>query len=156
MLEFKIMTDQTSSAEVMHMMRGLYSEDPADAGNAPGDAEFNRTIEFLLTTPERGRIILFAEANTIHGYALLIPYWSNEFGGTLLFVDELYVKPDSRSRGIGRQFFEFVRDTRPCDAIVCALEVSPTNHRARQLYTSIGFTPRNYTMMVCRFADHSG
>jgi hypothetical protein len=42
------------------------------------------------------------------GYALLIPYWSNEFGGVLLFVDELFVLREVRNRGIGHSFFRFL------------------------------------------------
>jgi GNAT superfamily N-acetyltransferase len=153
MLEFRTITDESSTSELMLMMRGLYSEDPADVGNAPGQIEFSRTIELLLSTPERGRIILFVDAGVVHGYALLIPYWSNEFGGTVLFVDELFVKPEFRNGGIARKFFEFLNNTRPFEAIVCALEVSPANHPARQLYKSLGFEPRSYTMMTCRFQD---
>jgi hypothetical protein len=33
----------------------------------------------------------------LRGYALLIPYWSNELGGTLLYVDEIFVIPEARN-----------------------------------------------------------
>ena len=150
MLEFKTVTDASATGQLLEMMRGLYSEDPSDA-NTPGETQFLRTIRVLLEKPDRGRIVLFFEGQTIQGYAVLIPYWSNEFGGTLLFVDELFVKPEARNRGIGREFFEFLRTQRPFDAIVSALEVSPKNLRARKLYFSLGFEPRNYTMMLRRF-----
>ena len=77
-------------------------------------------------------------------------YWSNEFGGNLLFVDELFVKPESRNRGIGRNFFEYINTERPFAGVVCALEVAPNNDRARRLYASLGFEPRSYTMMIRR------
>ncbi len=36
---------------------------------------------------------MFHEGVQLVGYAILIPYWSNEFGGNLLFIDELFVSP---------------------------------------------------------------
>lgn len=149
MLEFKPLTDASATPQLLEMMRDLYSEDPSDA-NAPGEERFRQTIRVLLEKPDRGQIVLFFEDQTIQGYALLIPYWSNEFSGTLLFVDELFVKPEARNRGIGQQFFEFLRARRPFDAIVCAVEVSPKNDRARKLYSSLGFEPRSHKMMLRR------
>jgi GNAT superfamily N-acetyltransferase len=151
MFEFRTVTDATATEQLLEMMRGLYAEDASDI-NSPGETQFRHTIKVLLEKPDRGQIVLFNEHQTIQGYALLIPYWSNEFGGTLLFVDELFVKPQARSRGIGRRFFEFLSTERPFDALVCALEVSPKNQRARKLYTTLGFEPRSYTMMLRRIS----
>lgn len=151
MLEFITMTDPAVTPQLFEMMRGLYAAEHTDPQNAPGEMHFRRTVDRLLTEPHRGRILLFIDDTAIYGYAILIPYWSNEFGGNLLFVDELFVKPEFRNRGIARKFFDFLRTQRPFDAVVCALEVSPNNSRARKLYKSLGFEPRKYTMMTRRF-----
>ena len=82
------------------------------------------------------------------GYALLIPYWSNEFGGTLLFVDELFVDEAHRGQGIARSFLTFLAGDRPYRAVALALEVSPRNERARALYESLGFHQRHHEMMT--------
>jgi ribosomal protein S18 acetylase RimI-like enzyme len=82
------------------------------------------------------------------GYALLIPYWSNEFGGVLLFVDELFVLREVRNRGIGHSFFRFLTPDRPFDAVALGLEVSPHNAKARRLYESLGFKPRKTSVLV--------
>ena len=87
------------------------------------------------------------------GYALLIPYWSNEFGGTLLFIDELFVIAQARSRGIARQFFAFLAASRPFRAVALALEVDPTNERAKNLYESIGFECRPYSTLTYRLSS---
>ena len=86
-------------------------------------------------------------------YALLIPYWSNEFGGTIVHVDEMFVAPALRNRGIGRNFFRYLDETRPFDAVALALEVSPTNAGARRLYESLGFTLRENAPLTYRFAE---
>jgi GNAT superfamily N-acetyltransferase len=149
-LEFSTFFDSSEASLVTEMMRQLYKEDPAGPGNAPTETGFENTVRILLQNPERGRIVLMIDENLVQGYAILIPYWSNEFGGTILFVDELFVKPQARGRGIGRRFFEFVRTQKPFDAVACALEVSPKNDRARRFYESTGFAPRGHTMMVSR------
>ena len=128
------------------MIRALYAED--EPASAPDYGRFPLTIERLRSEPDRGRIVLFMEDESLCGYALLIPYWSNEFGGNLLFVDELFVTPNARNRGIGRQFFEYLSAERPFDAVAVALEVSPANTRARRFYESIGFAVRRNTVMT--------
>src|SRR5260370_30692488 len=80
------MTDERSAPDVVAMMRAVYAED--GAASTADHRRFHLTIKRLLAEPSRGRIILISEGAAILGYALLIPFWSNEFGGTLLFVDE--------------------------------------------------------------------
>lgn len=147
-IDYVTMTDDTRRDVVVAMMRELYAEDPA---SAPVDAaRFPETIRVLLAHPERGRIVLLMEAADVRGYALLIPYWSNEFGGTLVFIDELFVMPEARGRGLGRGLVEWVKAERPHDAVAVLLEVSPANVRARRLYESLGFVPRENALLVCR------
>lgn len=142
------MTDATQGDAVVAMMRGLYAEDPA---SAPADAaRFPETIRVLMAHPERGRVVLILADDDPRGYALLVPYWSNEFGGMLLFIDELFVKPEARGRGLGRGLVEWVKAERPFDAVAVLLEVSPVNVRARRLYESLGFVPRANALLVCR------
>jgi GNAT superfamily N-acetyltransferase len=145
-LNFVTLTRDGDTREVLAMMRALYIED--EPAFAVDQGRFPHTIEFLLAEPSRGSVIVFEEGTTSCGYSILIPYWSNEFGGTLLCVDELFVVPEVRNRGIGHRFFEFLARTRPFDAIAIALEVSPGNLRAQRLYQSIGFRPwRNATLI---------
>jgi GNAT superfamily N-acetyltransferase len=140
------MKDHAQADNVMHMMNRLYAEDQAASEVDP--TRFPETIRTLLTQPERGQILLFCDGQAIHGYALLIPYWSNEYGGNVLFVDELFVIAGSRGRGIGRGLFAFIAQERPFDAVALFLEVSAINHRARKLYESLGMQQRTNTVLT--------
>ena len=132
------------------MMRELFD---TDAPELHVDAStFPATIDRLLAEPVRGRILLFMRSDIVCGYALLIPYWSNEFGGTVLLIDELFVEKPHRGQGMARAFFDFVTATRPFDAVALALEVSPKNARARALYEAMGFHERHHRMMTRRLA----
>ena len=147
-IEFITMTDPRQGEEVLSMMRALYAED--EAASPVDQSRFAANIQFLVAHPSRDRIVLFSRAGSAHGYALLIPYWSNEFGGTLLFVDEMFVIPEARNHGIGRSFFKYLEKVRPFDAVALALEVSPGNKGARRLYESLGFHPRENSTLTRR------
>jgi len=152
-LDFVTLTHDGDASEVLAMMRALYIEDEPAFAVDPG--RFPLTIEFLLAEPSRGSVIVFAEGAALCGYAILIPYWSNEFGGTLLCVDELFVVPVARNRGIGHQFFGFLARSKPFDAVAIALEVSPGNLRAQRLYESIGFRPRRNATLIRRLPERT-
>jgi ribosomal protein S18 acetylase RimI-like enzyme len=140
-----------SAREVLAMMRALYVED--EPAFAVDDRRFPLTIEFLLAEPSRGSVVVFMEGAAPRGYAILIPYWSNEYGGTLLCVDEIFVVPEFRNRGIARRFFEFLAQTRPFDPVAITLEVSPANRRAQRLYESLGFTRRRNATLLRRLPN---
>jgi GNAT superfamily N-acetyltransferase len=144
--DFTTVTDLRRLDQIVAMMRALYAED--EAASPVDQSRFAENLKFLVSHPSRGSIILFGEGGSLRGYALIVPYWSNEFGGTLLFVDELFVVPEARRRGIGRSFFKYLDEVRPFEAVALALEVSPGNKEARRLYESLGFYPRQNSILT--------
>lgn len=141
MTTYRTMNDRTHADAVCEMMGRLYAEDAPASGNIPRD--FRATIDYLLGDPARGRIVLLTADAAVCGYALLIPFWSNEMGGPVVTVDELFVAPDRRGRGIGRGLLAWVERERPYGAVAVFLEVSASNGRARKLYESLGFSERS-------------
>ena len=115
------------------MMRELSHEDPGTEKIT--NKKISLTFRELSNNPKRGRIVVFEKAKAIIGYALLIPYWSNEYGGN---IDELYVKPEHRERGIATSFLKRVLLAKH-EAVALQLEVTPTNTRARNYYRKFGF-----------------
>ena len=155
MIEFKTMTRGDDAGDdalaLAGMMESLYQEDPF-APDAKRE-QFPRTIQHLLACPDQGRIVLFVERDAVCGYALLIPFWSNEFGGNVVVIDEIYVRPNFRNRGIAKAFFSLVTAEKPFNAVAMGLEVSPDNSAARRLYASLGFEPRTNLAMTYRLTD---
>jgi ribosomal protein S18 acetylase RimI-like enzyme len=122
----------------------LYREDP---GPEPVDPDHIRaTLAFLGREPSRGRAVVLG-GNL--GYALLIAFWSNELGGEVCQVDELFVRPEHRSRGFGRSLFDAIErgDVWPSPPVAIALGVTPNNARARRLYEAVGFEAVGTTMV---------
>jgi len=118
------------------MMHELTYEDPSTEKITY--KKISLTFSKLSNNPNRGRIVVFEKAKTIIGYAILIPYWSNEYGGIILHVDELYVKPEHRGRGIATSFLKQILSSKQ-GIVALQLEVTPTNTRAKNYYRKLGF-----------------
>jgi ribosomal protein S18 acetylase RimI-like enzyme len=145
---YSAMGDDSHAELVCDMMRALYAEDAPSSGYVPRN--FRATIDHLLAHPDHGRVVLLTEGSSVRGYALLIPFWSNEFGGIVVHVDELFVAPAARGRGIGGGLMAMLERERPFGAVAVLLEVSPANSRARRLYESLGFRERANRILALR------
>jgi ribosomal protein S18 acetylase RimI-like enzyme len=135
---------------IVQMCQELNREDP---GPEPVEEDQMRhTLAVLRREPYRGRGAVLEIDGRVVGYALLIAYWSNEFGGELCEVDEFFVSPEHRNRGYGRSLFDTLENGEIWGSRLAAvsLGVSSNNARARRLYESLGFKPVG-TSMVRRF-----
>lgn len=75
------------------------------------------------------------------GFFVLSLGYSPEHGGTDGFIDDIYIDPAHRGRGLGRQALDLaLNESRECGIRVLLLEVEADNDRAYHLYTSMGFT----------------
>lgn len=139
---------------IVAMCLAFYREDPPVR---PVSADQVRsTLARLRAEPARGRAVVCEIDGRIVGYSLLISFWSNEYGGAICDVDELFVEPGSRSRGYGRALFEAVErgGIWPEAVVGIALVVTPRNELARRLYERIGFAAGG--TMMGRFVGRDG
>jgi GNAT superfamily N-acetyltransferase len=124
-----------------------YSEDP---GLAPvTEAQIRLTLDALRRQPHRGQAVVLEVDGSAAGYALLIPFWSNEYGGEVCEVDELFVAPSHRGRGLGSALFDAVErgEIGRTPAVAIALGVTRNNQRARRLYERLGFVETGVGLM---------
>ncbi|HUK50001.1 MAG TPA: GNAT family N-acetyltransferase, partial [Terriglobales bacterium] len=124
-------------SEFKRMCTALYREDAVD--EEINLRKISKTVRELHQNPCKGLIIIFEENAVIAGYSILIFYWSNEFGGNVLHIDELYVKPEFRRRGIATEFFQYISRTFKDQIVAFQLEVTPSNKTARSHYQRLGF-----------------
>lgn len=132
---------------VVEMCMGLYREDPS-VDPVP-EEHIRRTLAALRREPSRGRAVVLEIDGRIVGYSLLISFWSNELGGQTCDVDELYVLPEHRSRGLGSALFDAIdrAEIWPEQPVAIALIVTPNNQRARRLYERLGFRAMGTTLV---------
>ena len=135
---------------IVSMSLALYAGDAAPAG--VGAAQVRATLEMLRAEPVRGRAIVLEIGGECAGYALLVSFWSNELGGEICTIDELYLTPAVRSRGYGAMLVQLLMSGEsvwPRVPVALELEVSPENRRAFALYERLGFrVKRNSTMRL--------
>jgi GNAT superfamily N-acetyltransferase len=136
---------------VMEMVLGLYAEDPAPTPMTRPQIE--RTLRELRANPVRGRVVVWDLGSGPRGYALLCSYWSNELGGEVCIVDELYVQQSARGNGAATALVQgLVAGAWPWfrGAVAVELEVTPNNARARALYERLGFAAYKNALMRLR------
>ncbi len=131
-------------AAYLEMSNQFYHCGAAASPIPPENAE--RTFEQLIAkNPNLGGVIL--EENGVQaGYALYFTCWSCEFGGLVVFLDELYVSPDHRGKGFAGRLLRYLEDAFP-DAAALRLEVCMTNRDAINLYERHGYTFLDYHQM---------
>lgn len=122
---------------VAELIQDLYQQDPSDRPMLP--QKITATFDSLTSHPDRGCILVIEHENEIAGYSIIINFWSNEFGGNVSFIDELYIKKEFRAKGIGTDFIKYLAENKFGNAVALRLEVTPQNKKARKLYESIGF-----------------
>jgi len=118
------------------MVHELYEEDPSTKPIT--EKKIWQTIGELHNNPKKGKIVVFTKENLIIGYSILIFYWSNEYGGEVLHIDELYVKPEHRGHGVSTKFFRSLLRSEH-GAVALQLEVTASNKKALDYYKRLGF-----------------
>jgi ribosomal protein S18 acetylase RimI-like enzyme len=85
------------------------------------------------------------------GYGVLTLGFSVEYGGRDGFIDDLYLTPEARGRGLGRQAMAFLEaKARELGVRALHLEVSAENARALALYGRSGFRDNGRRLMTKR------
>ena len=81
------------------------------------------------------------------GYALLARTFSPEVGGMVLWLEELYLKPEYRGEKLGSEFLSFLNETLAPGYRRLRLEVEDYNTAAVGLYKKYGFGFLPYSQM---------
>ena len=143
-LRFRMATwrlaDPPDDDAIVAMSMALYEGDPPDPSMSP--AQVRATLAMFRAEPIRGRAIVLDADGQPGGYAFLVSFWSNELGGEICTIDELYVVSSLRSQGFATTLVEALMTDAsiwPRRPVALELEVHPRNTRARALYERLGF-----------------
>lgn len=95
----------------------------------------------LAAKPDKGQVVIFDADGLVAGYAILIFFWSNEYGGDIIEIDELYVDEIYRRSGVATKFFAWLADAFGEKCAGLSLQVSEQNQSALSFYRKLGFEP---------------
>lgn len=109
------------------------------------EAAFN---DIMAGSPHVEGYVLLDEAGGRAGYALLAHSFSQEAGGRVLWVDELYICPECRGKGLAKEFFGFIKERYANKVKRIRLDVEADNEKAIALYEKMGFGPLPYQQMI--------
>jgi len=103
-------------------------------------ALLGETVASALLDDGRALVLLARDGGRPIGVAYLSFQLTLEYGGRVVWLEELYVVPERRGQGIGQRLLEACLDVaraRGCRAV--ELEVDVSHARAANLYARAGF-----------------
>ena len=111
-------------------------------------ASITRTYLELLRHPDKGSVFLFERGESLVGYCLLLVSWSNEHGGDILTIDEIYIAPDHRGKGIAKDFIGLLSQIAPKGTRAIRIRASSKDRNAARFCTKTGFLPSGEGIMI--------
>lgn len=134
---------------LVELMLAFYAE-----SNFPLDRAWSSgAFHDLLRQPELGMVWLATHDERPLGHVVLSVRYTMEYGGLSGIIDDLYVVPTARRRGIGAALLNALRTecrSRGCRSI--QVEVGADNTSALALYSRIGLRAANDGRLVMRLA----
>ena len=107
----------------------------------------------LLEGSPHGAAYLIGPPRAPSGYVVITFGWSLEFGGLDGFIDEIYIRPGVRGRGIASETLQSLpRALAGAGLKALHLEVDRGSEDVQRLYARAGFAARpDYMLMTRRF-----
>ena len=136
----------TDRQQYIAMCREFYSGD-AVLHPVP-ENYFQRTFDALMEHSPYAAAYIIEQNGETAGYALLAKSFSQEAGGIVIWIEELYIRPQFQGHGLGTAFFRFLEEQNDGTVKRYRLEYEPDNVRGAALYRRLGFTPLAYGQMI--------
>jgi len=141
--EFKLY-HENDYKDLQQMIFSLYNEDPE--GEPINEYKINQTIQEFQKNPYKINIYLFKNNNKNIGYAILVFFWSNEYGGNLLTIDELYILEKYRNKGVATEFMSFIENIE--NIVALQIETTPSNRRSFEYYKRLGYKSNQNSHLI--------
>lgn len=139
---------ESDREKYIEMAKAFYAS-PAVLHNVPCE-HFEKTFDEMMRSEVYALGYIIEDKGKTAGYALLSKTFSQEAGGITVWIEEIYILPEFREKGLGSAFLEFVKNEIP--AARYRLETEPENERAKVLYKRNGFEKLDYEQFVIDMA----
>jgi GNAT superfamily N-acetyltransferase len=123
----------------------------AEMGYDTDAAHHEAAVLPLLEGSPHGAIWLVGPRRAPVGYVVISFGWSVEYGGLDGVVDEIFVRPPVRGRGMGFEALNGIAKALGASGVrALHLEVARDDESAQRFYSRARFHPRDHTMFMSR------
>ena len=112
------------------------------------DSHREATWAELMRSNDYAECFFINKDGTDAGFLLMAYTFSQESGGKVAWVEEIFINPEYRGQGLGKEFFNFIKKEIEPHCTRIRLEVEEDNIKAKKLYSSLGFEILPYQQMV--------
>lgn len=134
------------------MAEEIEDDDLWNNTNETSDEQFSHTFMEALETDDLISLMIFEADGEPVGFANLMTIYSIWTHGKALILDDLYLRPQTRGKGYGKQALVFIEQfakKRGCKRLQFQSEV--TNPNAMEFYISQGYNPTDMKFYVKYF-----
>ena len=129
----------------------------AEASLTISERAASRAFEALLDDSRVGQVWMIEQDGHPAGFVVLTVGFSMEYGGLRGFIDDFYVAPLYRRRGLGHAALEEVkRACRRRGVRALVVENTPDNDAAASAYLSVGFADSGRCLLTLPLAEPLG
>jgi GNAT superfamily N-acetyltransferase len=122
---------------VQELVDDLYANDPNTVDLRP---QISLTFAELDSKPDKGVLLVATNPEgLLVAYCIAIFFWSNEYAGNIIDLDEMNVLPNYRHHGIGTSLLNYLKETYRENLSGFCCQVSRENQPAIRFCRSHGF-----------------
>ena len=132
-------------SQILSMMKTFYASDALLIH--PEESTLRRTLKDAIGEDPFVEGFAFEYEGATAGYGMIAKSYSTEAGGHCVWIEDIYVLPDFRGKGLGTAFLKFVQNRFP-HAVRIRLEAEPENEKAMSVYRVAGFSELGYTQLI--------
>ncbi|MGN0667475.1 MAG: GNAT family N-acetyltransferase [Huintestinicola sp.] len=137
----------TDRDEYLKMASEFYN---SDAVSHPVPAEnFANAFEHMINGGLYMDGYILESVGKTAGFCTIAKTYSQEAGGMVIWIEDLYVRPQFRSHGLGSELFDYLeKECTAMGAVRQRLEITESNTAAKRLYERRGFEVCPYIPMI--------
>jgi len=109
---------------------------------------FEKTFDTLMEGSPYAEGYIIEHEGKAAGYLLTATSYSQEAGGLVLWIEEIFLLPEYRKMGLGSSAFKKIEAQLSPAYTRIRLEITPQNKGAAALYKSLGFEELAYLQML--------
>ncbi len=153
----KIDKEKLNIREISALDETLYLRMAKDFYSSEGvlqkipNENFSRAFDELMRSKTYAECFIIEVSGVGAGYCLLAKTFSQESGGPVVWIEELYIREAHQNKGIGIEVMRFIERRFP-NATAFRAEIEPNNEHSLGMAEAIGYKKMGYEPII-KLAD---